>query len=222
MDIALSLLGLGLLLGIRHAFDADHIAAVSAMVARHKSIKKSSLLGALWGFGHTISLFAVGLMVLLLKIPIPERIALYIEFIVGIMLVALGLNVLMAVNKEKSHLHKHTHGGKEHIHFHSHKYVKEHHHGHASFRQSMLVGLIHGLAGSAALTLLVLTAISSIWLGLLYILMVGVGTLIGMTLISAIISLPFTLIPAKLEKIQKLLKLSAGLISIMIGLIIVT
>ena len=215
--LPLSLLGFGFLLGIRHAFDADHIAAVSNILIKQHSIKKSSLLGMFWGFGHTISLLAVGLIVLLLKITIPERIALSLESIVGFLLVFLGTNALITINKNKMHIHRHNHSGNEHIHFHSHKNTKQHQHEHKTFCQSLFIGVIHGLAGSAALTLLVLTNINSVLAGLAYILLFGIGSIIGMVLISSIMSLPFILISNKLEKTQKILGISAGLISAFIG-----
>lgn len=215
-----SLLAFGFLFGVKHAFDADHITAISTTLSNNKSIKKSSLLGMFWGLGHTISLLAVSLAILLLKISIPEKIALSLEFIVGFMLCILGINVLITINKNKMHLHKHKHGKQEHIHIHSHKLTKRHDHKHKLFHQSLFIGLIHGLAGSAVLTLLVLTAIKSVWLGLIYILIFGIGSIIGMILISSVISLPFTLIPNNLQRTQKFLRISAGLISMIIGLTI--
>jgi len=219
--VPVSLLGLGLLSGISHAFDADHIAAVSTMASRKLSAGKSSLLGLFWGFGHAIALFIAGLIVLLLKITIPEKLALFFESIVALMLIALGLNVLLAIRKEKMHMHMHRHGEMEHIHLHSHKSAYYHRHDHVQLKKSLIIGLIHGLAGSAALTLLILASISSTMLGLTYILLFGIGSMLGMALVSAIISLPFRLIPNKLHNAQKLLRLSAGLISITIGLVII-
>ena len=218
--LVLNLLGFGFLLGVKHAFEIDHVAAVSAITSNQKSIRKSSLLGMFWGFGHTIALFIVGLIVLLLKIKIPEKIALLLEFVVGIMLVILGFNVLITINKNKIHFHKHKHGNEEHIHFHSHKLTKNHLHMHIPFKQSFFIGLIHGLAGSAAITLLILTTINSVLVGLLYILIFGIGSIIGMILVSSIISLPFTLIPNNLQRTQNFLRISAGLISTIIGLTI--
>ena len=211
----------GFLSGVRHAFDADHVAAVSTFAAKNNSIRESSLLGMFWGFGHTISLLLIGLIILLLKITIPKNVSLSLEFVVGVMLVVLGINTILAINKNKIHLHKHKHGQEEHIHFHSHKTTKKHYHEHLPFHQSLFVGLIHGLAGSAALSLLVLTTIKSIWIGMAYILVFGIGSIIGMMLISSIISLPFALIPKKLERTQRILRVSAGLISAITGLIII-
>ncbi|MBI2653835.1 urease accessory protein UreH [Candidatus Woesearchaeota archaeon] len=219
--LPLSLLGLGFLLGVKHAFDADHIAAVSNILIKQHSIKKSSLLGMFWGFGHTMSLFVVGLIVLLLKITIPEKVALSMELVVGLMLVLLGVNTLITINKDGIHIHKHKHGKKEHVHIHSHKTSEYHNHKHIPFYKSLIVGIIHGLAGSAALTLLVLTTINSIFIGLFYILIFGIGSMIGMSVISAIILLPLKLIPNNFQKIHRILSASAGLISILVGLNIV-
>ena len=215
--LSFSLLGVGFLLGVRHAFDVDHIAAVSTIVSRHSSIRKSSMLGIFWGFGHAISLLIVGLIVLLLKITIPEKVSLSLELIVGLMLIALGINTVSTIKSNKIHWHKHRHGEEEHLHFHSHKLTEKHEHEHLSLHKSLLMGLIHGLAGSAALTLLVLTATSSFWIGLIYILIFGAGSIIGMAAISSIISLPFALIPNKLDRTQKMLRISTGLISIIMG-----
>ncbi|MBI2660329.1 sulfite exporter TauE/SafE family protein [Candidatus Woesearchaeota archaeon] len=219
--IPISLLGLGFLSGLRHAFDADHIAAVSTMASRKLPAGKYSLLGLFWGFGHTIALFLAGLAVLLLKITIPEKLASFFELIAAVMLIALGLNVLLAIRKEKIHVHRHRHGEIEHIHLHSHKSTDYHEHSHAPLKKSLAIGLVHGLAGSAALTLLVLAGINSTMLGLIYILLFGLGSMLGMVLVSAAISLPFKLIPNKLQIAQKLLKLSTGIISITIGLFII-
>ena len=214
--VPVGLLGLGFLSGIRHAFGIDHIAAVSA-ISRHSSIKKSSMLGMFWGLGHTIALFFAGMIVLLLKITIPDKLALSLEWIVAAMLIILGINVLLAVREEKVHVHRHKHGNAEHLHFHSYKSAEHHKHGHVPFRKSLIIGLMHGLAGSAALTLLILASISSTMLGLTYILVFGAGSMLGMILVSAIISLPFRLIPNKLHNAQRLLRLSTGLISITVG-----
>ena len=211
--VPFTLLGFGFLLGIKHAFEADHVAAVSAVISKNKSIKQSSLLGAWWGIGHTISLLVVGLVILLLKISIPEKIALSFEFIVGIMLVILGFNVLITINKNKIHIHRHNHGKEKHIHFHSHKLTLNHEHTH--FNQSLFIGIIHGLAGSAVITLLVLTTVKSVFSGLIYILIFGIGSIIGMMFISSVISLPFALI--KFEKIQRFVRISAGSFSIFMG-----
>lgn len=220
--VPIGLLGLGFLSGIGHAFDIDHITAISTIASKNYSLGKSSLLGMFWGFGHTVSLFFTGLIVLLLKITIPDKLALSLEFIVAAMLILLGANVLLAIKKEKVHMHKHKHGNMEHIHFHSHKSTEYHKHGHIPFKKSLIIGLMHGLAGSAALTLLILSGIASVMLGLVYILIFGAGSILGMMIVSSIISLPFKLIPDKLHTAQKLLRLGTGLTSIITGFAIIT
>ncbi|MAG91664.1 urease accessory protein UreH [Candidatus Woesearchaeota archaeon] len=207
----------GFLLGVRHAFDSDHIAAMSTLIAKTKSLKKSTLLGILWGFGHTISLFIIGSLILLFKITIPEKIALSFELLAGIMLVILGFNIIFTLNKNKIHIHKHSHGNKEHHHFHSHKFNKNHSHEHLQASKSLLIGSVHGLAGSAALALLVLTTVNSTLMGLFYIIIFGVGSMLGMTLITASISLPIILLENKLNNFDRLIKLAAATFSLLIG-----
>lgn len=218
--VPISLLAFGFLMGLKHAFEADHVAAVSTVASNHKSIKKSSLLGMFWGFGHATSLIAVGLFVLLLKIKIPDRIALAFEFAVGAMLVLLGINILATMNKNKVHFHKHRHGKKEHIHFHSHMLDRNHNHWHLHAKQSILIGSIHGLAGSAALILLVLSTINSIFIGLFYIALFSIGSVIGMALVSSLISLPQALIPNTFNQFQRWIRVSSSFFSISIGLFI--
>ena len=211
------LIGLGFLSGVRHAFDADHIAAVSTIVSRQKSIAKSAITGAFWGIGHGIALLAVGFFVILFKARIPEKITLMLEAAVGIMLILLGINVILTMKKSMIHFHRHMHGNFKHVHFHSHKLEKHHNHKHSS----MLVGFIHGLAGSAALALIALATISSAWIGLLYILLFSMGSIAGMVLVTSAISLPFAMIPKRLEKIETSLKLSTAIASIIIGFFII-
>lgn len=208
----MTLLGLGFILGLKHALDVDHVVAVSTVVSQTNSLKQSSLFGAIWGVGHTSALLLVGLAILGFKLNIPYGLALSFEFLVGIALVVLGLGVLWTVIKAKVHLHKHKHGEIIHTHFHSHKKTLLHSHLHKSF----LAGMIHGLAGSAALMLLVLTTVSSIVQGLLYILVFGVGSILGMLMVSTVIGLPFML-TSKFDKIHATVKILSGAISIILG-----
>lgn len=210
-----SLLGLGLVLGLRHALDADHVIAVSTIVSRTGSLKKSSLYGVMWGVGHTATLLLVGVLILGFKLALPDKLALSFEFIVGIVLVALGVDVIRKIRLEKLHLHEHTHDGDTHTHLHSHKEGHAHGHSHKSF----IVGMIHGLAGSAALTLLVLTTVKSVMYGLLYILIFGIGSTAGMLLVSAVIGLPF-IFAARFDRIHGYIGALAGIISILFGLML--
>src|SRR5688572_9212243 len=119
---ALAMLTAGFAIGLRHALDADHLAAVSTIVGDRKSLWSPSIVGALWGVGHTISLFVIGALVIFLKISIPETAEAYLEAAVGIMLVLLGLNVLRKLlAAEKLHAHEHEHEGHSHTHIHIHE-----------------------------------------------------------------------------------------------------
>lgn len=208
----LSILGLGLLLGLKHALDADHVVAVSTITSQTKSLRKAARIGAFWGLGHTTTLLIAGGIVLAFGLTIPARIGLGFEFIVGIMLVILGGRVLWRIRKDRLHIHHHEHGDGAHTHLHAHANSSTHQHGHVSFA----VGMVHGLAGSAALMLLVLATVRSLPLGILYILIFGLGTMLGMAAITALISLPF-LVAARMQRVHTGLTLAAGLASITIG-----
>lgn len=198
-------LGLGFLLGLKHASEADHLAAVSTMVSERRSVWQAALVGAWWGVGHTAALVAAGFLVLVLGIAIPERIANFLELGVGLMIIVLGMRLL------HMHVHSHSHGGKSHLHLHfqDDQHAGDSHSGLLGWRP-VLVGMVHGLAGSAALTLLVLSQVahdSGVIAGLAYLALFGVGSIGGMLLMSSIIGLPFsfggrffrrTLIPLRL------------------------
>ena len=165
----LATLTFGFVLGLKHATEADHLAAVSTIVSERRSILQSASVGALWGVGHTASLIVAGLLVIAFGVVIPERVANVLELMVALMIILLGTRLLYVVLRARHavHVHKHTHGGKPHIHLHFH----DEHHAHAvsathdgvhtgfSGWRPMLVGVVHGLAGSAALTLLVLSEV---------------------------------------------------------------
>jgi ABC-type nickel/cobalt efflux system permease component RcnA len=189
----MTMLGLGFLLGMRHALDADHVAAVSTMLVQRPDLRRSGFIGLCWGCGHTAVLLVVGLAVLALKITIPETVAQAFESVVGVMLVALGLALAVTLYREQWHLHAHEHDGARHVHLHSHRLDEGHAHRHA-WRDSLpplLVGMVHGLAGSAALMLVVLSAVHSFWEGIAYILLFGIGSILGMVVLGMLISLPF-------------------------------
>jgi high-affinity nickel permease len=189
----MTMLGLGFLLGMRHALDADHVAAVSTMLAQRPDLRRSGFIGLCWGCGHTAVLLAVGLAVLTLKITIPDAVAQAFESVVGVMLVALGLALAVTLYREQWHLHAHEHDGARHVHLHSHRLGEDHTHRHA-WRDSLpplMVGMVHGLAGSAALMLVVLSAVHTFWEGIAYILLFGIGSILGMVVLGMLISLPF-------------------------------
>lgn len=229
-----ALLGLGLIFGLKHATEVDHVVAVSAIVSEHRNVFRSALVGALWGAGHTVSLVVVGVLVLVFRVVIPEHVASWLEFGVALMIITLGVVAIVRVLRKRSdvHLHRHTHDGQSHVHVHFHEHGTEHPsvaittspqlaHSHAISRvgiKPLLVGMMHGLAGSAALTLLVLAQIPSIGLGLLYLALFGVGSTVGMLLMSGLIGLPFALSSGKLTRLNYGLQSAAGALSVLFGL----
>ena len=216
-------LTLGFSLGLRHALDPDHLVAVTTIVSEHKSLARSSIVGTFWGLGHTASLLIIGLVVILLRSSIPDRVALWMEMGVAVMLIVLGANVLWRVARErgiKIHTHTHSHDDQpahEHVHFHSHS---DHDHLHRMFRlgrRPFVVGMVHGVAGSAALTLGVLATIPSITLGLVYIAVFGLGSVGGMLLMSAVIGAPFAVTARRFSRLNGGIRLAAGLLSVVFG-----
>ena len=225
---ALGVLGLGLLYGLKHATEVDHIVAVSAIVSEHRKLVRAAFVGGLWGAGHTASLVIVGAAVLVLRIAIPERVATWLEFGVALMIIGLGLAALRRALRSRTdfHIHKHAHGGEYHAHAHFHEHGSAHTdlpdtHSHAVKRMGLkpaLVGAAHGLAGSGALTLLVLTQISSPLLGMLYLGVFGIGSIIGMLVMSGLVGLPFVIGSRKLNGIHYRLQMAAGALSIAFGI----
>ena len=215
-------LGFGLIFGLKHAVEADHLAAVSTIVSERKSLLSSVLVGGLWGVGHTISLLIAGVAVILLHVRIGERLALALEFCVALMLIALGAN---AIRKLRSgsilHFHTHRHGGHLHSHPHFHDPalgVETHTHQGFGLRP-LLVGLVHGLAGSAALMLLVLSTIPQPVVGLLYIFVFGLGSIGGMMLMSLLVGLPVHLTAGRFARAHWAMRGLAGLFSLSFGLL---
>lgn len=221
-----TLLGAGFILGLKHALDADHVAVVTTMVSQSKSLKKSSLLGAMWGLGHTATLLLVGIIILLFKVSIPPRVALGLEFLVGLVVIGFGVDLLRKISRNQIHVHQHEHGGSVHSHLHAHlnePFVPTyglgkpmHNHNH----RALAVGALHGLAGSAALTLLVLTTAQSTLQGIVFILIFGLGSIISMLIISSAIGLPF-LLTKRFTKVNTSIQATAGALSIAIGLMMV-
>jgi ABC-type nickel/cobalt efflux system permease component RcnA len=223
-----TLLGLGLVFGLKHASEVDHIVAVSAIVSEHRNVFRSALVGGLWGLGHTVSLLIVGALVLVFRVAISTPVANWLEFCVALMIITLGGLALLRVFRRQGdvHIHRHQHDGTSHVHVHFHESKSEHGHAGASHSHSvakvgikpLLVGAMHGLAGSAALTLLVLTQINSVTLGILYLTCFGLGATMGMLLMSGLIGLPFALSARRLSGINYGLQTVAGVLSIAFGL----
>jgi len=211
----------GFLLGMEHALEADHVVAVSTMVSQSRSLYRASLTGISWGIGHTLTLLVAGLVVLFFffKVNIPEGVALSLEFVVGVVLVSLGGEILWGYRRKRIHAHPHSHGGRVHDHFHSHARSDDHGHDHhpPSLGKACLVGMIHGLAGSAALMLLVLTTVRTPVQGMCYLLVFGLGSIAGMLLMSSLVALPFVLTAVRFQWINEAVRMTAGLTSIILG-----
>ena len=219
----LSLLSLGFVLGLKHSLDADHLAAVSTMTTERRSLLRSSLIGVWWGIGHTISLVVAGLLVMLLHLKIGPRTEAALEFCVGIMLILLGANALRKLIRGGTvHMHAHEHEGHWHVHPHLHqKAARDAPHTHHGFKvdaRPLLVGMVHGMAGSAALTLLVLATISSTLVGFLYIAVFGAGSIGGMAMMSALFALPSRLTAKRFGKMDFAFRGLAALASLGLGL----
>ena len=218
-----SILVFGLLFGLKHAVEADHLAAVSTIVSERKSILSSSLVGGMWGIGHTISLFAAGIVVIVLHIEIGERLASALEFGVALMLIALGINALRKLMRGGT-LHLHRHFGLAHLHDVASKNsaseiaVADTHHGLRIGARPLLVGIVHGLAGSAALMLLVLSTIKSQIVGMAYIGVFGIGSIGGMMLMSAVVGLPVHLTANRFASGTRVMQGLAGAFSLCFGL----
>src|SRR3954464_12768732 len=186
----LAILSLGFLLGMQHALEADHIAAVSSIASRRSDVADIVKHGLTWGLGHTLTLFAFAGAAILLGHAIPDHLSRPLETAVGLMLVGLGSHVLWRLWRDRVHFHRHHHHDGT-VHFHAHSHAGEtlphakapHAHAHGFRWRTLLVGLMHGMAGSAALLVLTVTQASSAVAGLGYIALFGVGSMIGMGLL---------------------------------------
>ncbi len=224
----LSVLGMGLLIGMHHALEADHVAAVSSVVSRRKGLRSISWHGAVWGIGHTLTLLIVAGGCILLKTRLDEKIAERLEFGVGVMLVGLGAHVLWRLWKDRIHFGTHSHAdGTQHLHAHSHQHDAHVNHRHSSHDhehpermpwRTLLIGTMHGMAGSAALVVLAASSIEDPMAGLGYILLFGLGSVVGMAALSAVIAVPLTWTANSLTVANRVLQGSIGAFTVMIGL----
>ena len=208
----------GFLLGVKHALDADHIVAVTAIVSSSRSLLRSALVGLSWGVGHTLTLVAAGIAVLVFRLTIPDKLSLSLEFVVGALLVLLGAPLIWRLMVSRPHVHLHQHGDKPHIHKHFHHDTPGHDHQH--IRRPLLMGMVHGLAGSGAITLLVVSTMSSVAQGLVFLLVFGIGSILGMMLFSGLIGLPFRFTAGLSLRLNLWIRGAAGLISVALGLFI--
>ena len=229
-----SLLFLGFLLGVRHATDADHIVAIATIVSRQRNLRGSAMIGAVWGIGHTVTILIVGGAIILFGVVIPPRLGLAMEFSVGIMLILLGVLTLTGmrgvINEAASLIqpsrrespvqreHVHTYGGKTPLAWLDGRFGRRMIY---QWLRPLVIGIVHGLAGSAAVALLVLTLVRDpIW-AFIYLLLFGAGTICGMMVITLGLSAPFALTSSALPRVNFPLRAAAGLISFVFGLFLI-
>lgn len=243
MTQILALAGFGFLLGMRHATDADHVIAVTTILNRTQRFVDTTLIGALWGLGHTITVVVVGVLIIGFNVVIPPPIGLAMEFAVALMLIGLGLlnltGGLRSITERltpPAPMHGHPH---EHVHAHagepaSHPHAHAHLHGHGSdprlglletfgwfqLLRPVAVGLVHGLAGSAAVALLVLATIQDTGTALAYLVIFCLGVAAGMAVLTTVIGLPFLVSRTRSAEINRWLTIGSGLLSLAFGLLL--
>jgi ABC-type nickel/cobalt efflux system permease component RcnA len=245
----LSIIAVGFFLGMRHATDPDHVIAVTTIVSRQRNLLKAAMTGIFWGIGHTLTIFVVGTAIILFDVVIPARIGLSMEFSVGLMLIVLGvMNIASFLRAARSisppsqegseviHRHPHSHGDYVHSHAHAHS-AETHAHSHQQtpltwldrlfgkiglYQQlrPLVVGVVHGLAGSAAVALLILTTIRNPHWAIAYLLVFGAGTVGGMMLITMSIASAFNFFGKRHEKFSQRLGLASGLVSLAFGVLL--
>jgi len=217
----LPLFGLGFLLGLRHALEADHVAAVAALATRTQSWRRRVELAGAWGFGHSSTLLAVGAVLVLGGFALPAAVSRFGDGAAGALVALLGADVLRRLWTGRVHVHAHRHAdGTVHAHAHSHAHahaVDPHEHPHAPRLRSRawLVGTLHGLGGSAPVVLLSLNAARSPLQALGYVATFGVGTVLGMTGLSLAIALPLRF--SAVRAVTRALELAVGLVSVAVG-----
>ncbi len=244
MDAVLSVILLGLLLGVQHATDPDHVVAVATIVSQRPRFSSGALLGALWGVGHTVTIVAVGAAIILLNLTISPAVGLSLELAVAAMLIVLGVARLVGTFRARAevqpehvhvphdhgtleafHSHPHAHDGLTHLHPHLHpsrpllealRTV-----GVAQGLRSVGIGLVHGLAGSAAVALLVLSTIRNPYWAVAYLLVFGAGTILGMMVITAAMTLPFALTAGRFARLNRALAFGTGAVSLGFGLFLI-
>jgi hypothetical protein len=226
----ISILAFGFVMGVRHAFEADHLAAMATLATRSQGTRAGLLQGAVWGLGHTLTLLLVGGACLLVGAAVPDAWATRLELLVGFMLVALGVDTLLRMRRARIHAHVHEHGdGHAHWHVHRHQAAAHedpaahaHDHPRRTFpSRALAVGLVHGLAGSAALFLLTLQTVGSFWPGLAHIALFGLGSILGMAGLSAVIAVPMRAAARRVARVQGTIEAAVGLATIAIGIRVV-
>jgi high-affinity nickel-transport protein len=237
-----SIVLIGFFLGMRHATDPDHVIAVTTIVTQQRQLSRAAMVGAYWGLGHTMTIFLVGAAIILFNLVIPPRLGLSMELAVAIMLVALGgmniLSFLRAVPRDLPLVHSHAHSHDGHVHTHSHAHLP----GWAcepaeseptnavdrllsrfhiyQYLRPLLIGIVHGLAGSAAVALLVLSTIRNPRWAIAYLLVFGIGTIAGMMVITMAIASTLNAVGSRYQRLTRHMALASGLISLAFGLFV--
>ena len=223
-------LTLGFLLGLKHATDADHVVAVSTIVSEYRNAWRGIWVGGSWGLGHTTPLMVLGIIILAFKeavLDTYETVAPVFEFGVGVMLVFLGAQVFWNLRRGRLHLHDHAHDDGPHVHIHAthepgaapeveapHGFFQF---GKPFFRvKSYTIGVVHGVAGSAAVMLVLLPTLSSFWVGIGYIVVFGVGTILSMSVITVLLGVPFAL-TGNFNRLSGAVSSVAGVASVVLG-----
>jgi high-affinity nickel-transport protein len=191
---------LGFLLGLKHATDADHVVAITTIVSRERSFRRAAWIGGLWGIGHSLTVFLVGGALVVFRIAMPPRLGLALEFGVALMLILLGFSNLVSAGSAASHSHDVS----------------------ARFNgiRAVVIGIVHGLAGSAAAAILVLAAIPDTVYALAYLVIFGVGTIAGMTLITAMLAAPSVYAADRVVRLQRGIRFAAGALSLLFGIVV--
>jgi ABC-type nickel/cobalt efflux system permease component RcnA len=222
-----TVLALGFLLGVRHALESDHIAAVAALAADCRSVRHTVLQGAVWGLGHAVTLLLACSTVLYLHVLMPKRLADGLELAVALMVVGLGVDTIHRARRNGMHLHLHRHrDGTRHIHVHSHRHdeghgdVHDHAHPQGFPLRALCVGMMHGLAGSAALIVLALPAGAPALAGLSYVILFGVGSIAGMALFSTVVAVPLRCSAERFKRCYRTVQEGIGLLSVGVGVVL--
>jgi len=222
-----TIVGVGFVLGLRHALDPDHVVAVTALASQRAGVFRTSLVGAFWGLGHALSLGLAGAAILVLRLSVPPGLSAALESAVAVMLMVLGALAIRRALRFRLHAHPHEHDGATHVHFHAHPraVAREHRSGPHQHPHPLrgglrpfLVGTVHGLAGSAGLGLLALGAAPSLGAGLVYVAVFGTGTVAGMLLLTALMSVPLAFVESRYAALHRGVQLAAGLTSLGFGL----
>ena len=237
-----AIVALGFLLGMRHATDPDHVIAVTTIVSRERNLKQAGLIGVVWGIGHTLTILAVGSVLIAFRIVLPPRLGLGMELTVAVMLIILGIRNMGALfGFSTAPLKPHSaHPSSYHAHG---DYIHAHHLGHAhphdpektplrlmdrcfgrislfQVLRPLIVGVVHGLAGSAAIALLVLSTIQNLRWAMAYLLVFGIGTILGMMLITITVASTFSLGQKRFAILDRHFGVVSGVVSVAFGLFI--